>query len=859
MKMRFLPLSALIAVLLLASPVVATTIIPAADPGELALDSTAVFLARAGSSRAVVRPGFISTETEFEVLSVVKGPLTVGEMVFTTVPGGVKDGVGWAVAGSPRFAEGQVYLFFADLGPDGRWRPRLLADSVLRRETEKDGTRVLVPVEESSQLRRLPNKRSAVDLAPAPVYEKPFLNRLVRSLDGESGWEWGPLLTQSGGTQLPLKAAPPGCAFITYADDDNPVRWRIFDDGWSLQLWADSIGDESLTGGAFNQVSNAVDRWMGVSSTSLNLDYAGAKTIPDFCTEDNEDAPPSGTDAVVFNDPCDDIADLEGCSGTLAFGGPWFLLSTHSFDGRLWHEATSWFVVVNNGVGNCISASTYELMITHELGHGLGFGHTADPDSLMYTDCCNQHNALDVACTQYVYPTEVSLPDDVTVSVVAHLDGVGGTPWRSDVAITNPGDVVAVLRLEYRPAEGELFFRDFTFAPAATRLFEDLVSDVFGAGDGRGPLKVIQMGPGTKRPVVASRTFAERPFGNFGSGIPGDVQPGKGSVSMPGLFHNEIFRSNISLTAGTDQAVTATFELFRGDGGMVGPTPERTVLAGLQNQWSLLDLFGRRVLDGEPMTVRVTLDQQGTVHASLVDNISTDAAVYLGKDPDTSWIVPVVAHNPGLEGTFWSSTVSIWNASGSPNSLFLEYLPEDTDNSDGGFPTPEINLGPYETLSLDDVVFEIFHVSDGKGALVVTASGPVTVTSRVFTAAAEGGSAGHRVRSVHASDLSSGEVVLPGVRLVDGFRTNLGLVTGDSATNFVIEVRAGDGSLEAITRLRVKPRTLRQLSVESLFGSEFPIPILPVGSIVVRGDAGFLAYLTVVDGSSQDPIFVMPR
>ena len=41
----------------------ATTIVPAADPGELALDSHAVFLARAGDSRVVARSIFLSSGT----------------------------------------------------------------------------------------------------------------------------------------------------------------------------------------------------------------------------------------------------------------------------------------------------------------------------------------------------------------------------------------------------------------------------------------------------------------------------------------------------------------------------------------------------------------------------------------------------------------------------------------------------------------------------------------------------------------------------------------------------------------------------------------------------------------------------
>jgi hypothetical protein len=58
--------------------------------------------------------------------------------------------------------------------------------------------------------------------------------------------------------------------------------------------------------------------------------------------------------------------------------------------------------------------------------------------------------------------------------------------------------------------------------------------------------------------------------------------------------------------------------------------------------------------------------------------------------------------------------------------------------------------------------------------------------------------------------------------------------------------------------LTVKPRTLRQLSVEKLFGNGVPKPD-PAGSIVVKASRPYVAYLTVIDGTSQDPVFVMPQ
>ena len=57
-------------------------------------------------------------------------------MIESIVPGGFKDNVGWAVSGAPKLEFGEVYFFFADRDPRGRWQPRLMADSVLRQTSE---------------------------------------------------------------------------------------------------------------------------------------------------------------------------------------------------------------------------------------------------------------------------------------------------------------------------------------------------------------------------------------------------------------------------------------------------------------------------------------------------------------------------------------------------------------------------------------------------------------------------------------------------------------------------------------------------------------------------------------------------
>ncbi len=840
-----------------ALPARATTVVPAADPGELAVDSEAVFFARAGSSAAAARPGFLTTVTELEVESVISGPVAAGQRVEMVVPGGEIDGTGWAVAGSPRLAEGEFYLLFAGRGPDGTWRPRLLADSILRREREADGTAILVPLEEAHEIERV-GVHGKRGLIPAPVDESLFVERLYRALAGEPGWAWAPMMAPSAELWSALKAAPEGCAFMS--SDGVNIRWEKFDSGGSQEIWADSTGDLSIEGGAFDLVANAVERWMQVGNTSLDVTYAGSKDFTMSCTDgDDWDNPRSGDDVVVFNDPCDDIGDLSRfCSGTLAFGGPWFG-PQHRFDDQTWYTAFSWFVVVNNDLGDCHSNETYELMLTHELGHGLGFGHTEDAASLMYANCCSPHNELDVTCTEYTYPgVDEPLPGLLTLPVVAYVDGIGGTPWHSNVTIANPSEETLTLDLTYQAKREAPVTVTFELDARETLFFEDIVPGLFGMDSSRGPLRVASVGAGDQLPVTVARTYAMRSFGNLGSGMPADVAPLRGSFSMPGLRVSDDYRSSISVTADVASKVRATFELFRGSDGLVTSSVRRTVPAGEQQQWFVDGLFPGLALPGVPMTVRVTLDQPGVANASVVDNASTDSAVFLGKLPATRWTVPVIARVEGVDGTGWSSEVSVWNATPDPVTISLEYLAENTNNSHGGAVAPGIQLGAFETLTFDDVARDYFEVINGKGALVVNASGAITVTSRVTTAGPNGGTSGNGVRTIPGEDWPIGTVVLPGVRLRDGFRTSVGFVTGDELETFICKLWNADGKVVAEGFVKVKPRSMRQRSVEQIFGaSGYDLPD-PVGTITIDGDNPFLTYMTVIDGTSQDPVFVMP-
>lgn len=415
------------------------TIVPPASLGDLGRRSGAVVLASAVSTEPIRRGPLLFTRTRFVIADAVSGPAPTGAEILVDAPGGEIDGVGWRVDGSPRFEPGATYLLFLAAGPEGRWQPTVLSWGLMRRvETESFGN-VLVPVEDAEELSALARSDGVIPEVPAPVSEAPFVQHLRSVVKNQAVWNAAPFsiprtLLQTEG-RLTSLAVPSGCNFLG-------GRRREFDSGGSISIKAALPGDASLSGGGAAELDGALSAWSAIPGSSLDTRYGGTAAYTLNCSgpcvvPTGESVPCSTDPYVVFNDPCSDMADLSGCSGTLAFGGPWYS-GTHGFDGTTWMTITSWFVVVNNGAG-CLGSTSYQRMMTHELGHGLGFGHVSDSGALMYFMCCNAVNATDRTCAQYVYPSSAPPPAPVAGFTFSPASPViGQTVSFTDTSTNSP-------------------------------------------------------------------------------------------------------------------------------------------------------------------------------------------------------------------------------------------------------------------------------------------------------------------------------------------------------------------------------------------------------------------------------------
>ncbi len=287
----------------------AASIVPPENLGELAQMSGAVALVQAGTSQAVQRGSLLFTLTPFRVLQSVAGPLEVRERITVEAPGGEVDGIGWLVPGSPRFEPGHVYLLFLDQRPTGEWQTRMLAYGLLHRIRGRDGSNLLAPLPEQGDVQPFPRPDGILPEAVDIYSEAALLLHLKAVARREQAWDSRTVRARS--EQVPIEASaqaiPGGCAFMSGSGTN--MRWQTFDQGQPVVMNADATGDSSISGGGFAQVQGALNDWMGIANTGLKLVYGGPLSYAMTCTA-NRDYPAYGTNVVMFNDPCSDIARL---------------------------------------------------------------------------------------------------------------------------------------------------------------------------------------------------------------------------------------------------------------------------------------------------------------------------------------------------------------------------------------------------------------------------------------------------------------------------------------------------------------------------------------------------------------------
>ena len=350
----------------------AATIVVAMAEADLTAQSAAVVIGRVTDVASHWDPaqGRIFTTITVAVQEVLKGEVTAPEITLTQLGGTVRDVHGW-VHGNPEFRRGEKVLVFVSEAPDGTLRVTQLYQGKF--------SLVVDPYVLDELAQRDPNPQGVHVLPPAPggapavhTWKLDELKGRIRAWAGHAG------------RQKKLRSSQPvSSAVITEAAESftfigQPSRWFEPDSGLPVTIFTNQSGEPATPGGGFTEVRAALNAWTSASGSSLDFRDGGLTSAGGLVND--------GVSAVSFRDPLNQIGAPSGCSGTLAMGGYYGRTETRTINGTVFNRIVEADVVTADGWQGCgfyENRLNFAEVLTHELGHGLGFGHNSDPASTM--------------------------------------------------------------------------------------------------------------------------------------------------------------------------------------------------------------------------------------------------------------------------------------------------------------------------------------------------------------------------------------------------------------------------------------------------------------------------------------------
>lgn len=217
---------------------------------------------------------------------------------------------------------------------------------------------------------------------------KPLPREPLRDFDRFVAWVAGRVRGSQSQADYEVPAVP-GLGTITgeFTLEEDPdgfnLRWFAFDNGGIAEWFAHEAGQQGVAGGGFAELVTALYAWVDNPGTIIFYNYSGTTTDTSGLTSYDT------VNTILFNDPNGEVSPFAcGSGGVLAIGGPWYETATTSYQGTPYHRIVNADVVVNDGISCFFDASPNASkaaaeIFGHELGHTMGFGHSAVPDALM--------------------------------------------------------------------------------------------------------------------------------------------------------------------------------------------------------------------------------------------------------------------------------------------------------------------------------------------------------------------------------------------------------------------------------------------------------------------------------------------
>lgn len=440
----------------------------------------------------------------------------------------------------------------------------------------------------------------------------------------------------------------------------------------------------------------------------------------------------------------------------------------------------------------------------------------------------------------------------IHVPVIGRAPGAHGTMFVSDVTILNRGDSEVTVAAFFTPSgsDGTTAFSAvrLAIAPGQQILLADLVASEFrttGAGS-------LEIRGETELLVVSSRTYNDDSAGTFGQRIPAveeTTAAGEDALHVIALRNDSSFRSNIGFSESAGRSGRVSWQVFDRAGRVV---EEGSVEIAPYSHAQVASLLGTSVQAGRAVIRVVSGEARIAAYGSIIDNQTGDAIFIPATRPrrDGTAHLAAVVRGEGAQESFWRSDLWITNLSSAPAHFDLTWIETGREPE-----SRRLSLAAGESVLSADVLSALFGAERGTGRLAINTAASVWLgVSRAWTPGSYG-------QAIPISDtgegISGGEPrkVIPQLHSSDRFRTNVGLAEISGAEALVrLRVVDGGGREQWGTLISLLPGQQHQISLALAGAPPFVNGYAWVD--VVGGSGRVLAYGSVIDNRSGDPIYI---
>ncbi|MEM9290678.1 MAG: hypothetical protein AAGD01_03260 [Acidobacteriota bacterium] len=641
-------------------------------------------------------------------------------------------------------------------------------------------------------------------------------------------------------------------AFTITRRGGRPSRVFEFDTGQAVPWFTSRERQPGLAGGGIAQIQSAMARWNRVSNSNINLRYDGETSnfnVVEFFDE---------TNVVYYDDPNNDVTGTCRSGGVLAAAFSWaadeiFL----PYNGRDYTRIFGADIITNDGGALCgyDDPTFFEIVMTHEFGHTLGFGHSCDEEAGTAPPTCLSDPLLndaimratvqnvfrgpelgvdDIAAARFLYNPNVSIPTAPAApsDLAVELDLLDATLTWIDNSTNEDG-----FRIERSIGDGPSELLAEVAANVVSFFDPGLLPDTqynYRLQSFRGGQRSASVLLSLRTPPLTPVEIVE--------------------VTTPSGPDPRVIRLQVEIEGPVERLEWETTD------GEVGFADQPCApSAYCFDRFALADLSF-----GVTLTLVGDLGQESSVARSV--NFSNN-----GPDPEVSTLESLVQSTifgrRGDTGTF-QSHLWLHNASDRWANTEIQYLPRGLSNRNPEART--VSIAPGRTLFLGNILASLFNEEGGSGSLGLISRGAavegqpdIRAISRSFVELndAQGGSFGQFVGEDQAIDFSANEKLVTGIfESTDFITTLLAASLGDSPTSVEMTLVDSAGAAvddPAIFNLGVRTMRFQRLRVL------FPSVLQRSGPFTARfrslDGTAFAASATLLEADSEDQIFLPAR